>query len=256
MRAIRLDLNLAPPTTNASSVQLIPFPLCNSRNADMFALSASSTRAAPVMSARAPRASKAKGVPVSVARGPVVSGSAKLSSRRGVACFAAKDEEPPVGSAAKGLGKALPMQMDIDAIMKLLPHRYPFLLVDRVIEIEQGKYAIGLKNITINDNFFPGHFPQRPIMPGVLMVEAMAQVGGLIMLDPNAADEGGTQQQFFFAGIDGVKFRRPVVPGDQLVMRVDLTKMNKRFGIAKMKGQCFVGDELACEAELTLALGK
>jgi len=220
----------------------------------MFALSASSARAAPVVaSARAPRASKS--APKSVARVGKSSAPAKLSARRDVACFAAKDEAPPVGSAAKGLGKALPMEMDIDAIMKLLPHRYPFLLVDRVLEIEQGKYAIGLKNVTINDNFFPGHFPQRPIMPGVLMVEAMAQVGGLIMLDPEASGDGGTQQEFFFAGIDGVKFRRPVVPGDQLVMRVDLTKMNKRFGIAKMKGQCFVGEELACEAELTLALG-
>lgn len=101
---------------------------------------------------------------------------------------------------AKGLGKALPMEMDIDKIMSLLPHRYPFLLVDRVLEIEQGSYAIGLKNVTINDNFFPGHFPQRPIMPGVLMVEAMAQVGGLIMLDPAASGDGGTQQEFFFAG--------------------------------------------------------
>jgi 3-hydroxymyristoyl/3-hydroxydecanoyl-(acyl carrier protein) dehydratase len=95
------------------------------------------------------------------------------------------NEEKPTepGSTAKGLGKQLPMKMDIDQIMKLLPHRYPFLLVDRVIEIEQGSYAIGVKNVTINDNFFPGHFPQRPIMPGVLMVEAMAQVGGLIMLE-------------------------------------------------------------------------
>jgi|TARA_B110000977_G_scaffold195915_1_gene275276 3-hydroxyacyl-[acyl-carrier-protein] dehydratase len=221
----------------------------------MFALSASTTRAAPVTTAKAPRASKAK-AQTSVTRGPSVSNPVTLSTRReSVKCFAGKDEPPAIGSAAKGLGKALPMKMDIDAIMALLPHRYPFLLVDRVLEIEQGKYAIGLKNVTINDNFFPGHFPQRPIMPGVLMVEAMAQVGGLIMLDPAASGDGGTQQEFFFAGIDGVKFRRPVVPGDQLVMRVDLTKMNKRFGIAKMKGQCFVGEELACEAELTLALG-
>jgi len=95
----------------------------------------------------------------------------------------AAEAKPDPGSDPKGLGKALPMQMDIDAIMKLLPHRYPFLLVDRVLEIEQGSYAIGVKNVTINDNFFPGHFPQRPIMPGVLMVEAMAQVGGLIMLE-------------------------------------------------------------------------
>jgi 3-hydroxymyristoyl/3-hydroxydecanoyl-(acyl carrier protein) dehydratase len=104
----------------------------------------------------------------------------------------AAEAKPDPGSDPKGLGKALPMQMDIDAIMKLLPHRYPFLLVDRVLEIEQGSYAIGVKNVTINDNFFPGHFPQRPIMPGVLMVEAMAQVGGLIMLEG-----GGGEGKFF-----------------------------------------------------------
>jgi|TARA_B110000483_G_scaffold64018_2_gene79710 hypothetical protein len=100
----------------------------------------------------------------------------------------AAEKTPDPGSDPKGLGKALPMKMDIDAIMKLLPHRYPFLLVDRILEIEQGSYAIGVKNVTINDNFFPGHFPQRPIMPGVLMVEAMAQVGGLIMLEGGGGD--------------------------------------------------------------------
>ena len=221
----------------------------------MFALSATTARAAPaVASVRAPRASAP--APARLSAVAPARASVSLSARRGVAVrAAAKDDAPAPGSEAKGLGKALPMEMDIDQIMNLLPHRYPFLLVDRVLEIEQGSYAIGLKNVTINDNFFPGHFPQRPIMPGVLMVEAMAQVGGLIMLDPAAAGEGGTQQEFFFAGIDGVKFRRPVVPGDQLVMKVVLTKMNKRFGIAKMKGQCFVGEDLACEAELTLALG-
>ena len=221
----------------------------------MFALSATTARAAPtVASVRAPRASAP--APARLSAAAPARAFVSLSARRGVAVrAAAKGDAPAPGSEAKGLGKALPMEMDIDQIMNLLPHRYPFLLVDRVLEIEQGSYAIGLKNVTINDNFFPGHFPQRPIMPGVLMVEAMAQVGGLIMLDPEAAGEGGTQQEFFFAGIDGVKFRRPVVPGDQLVMKVVLTKMNKRFGIAKMKGQCFVGEELACEAELTLALG-
>lgn len=221
----------------------------------MFALSATTARAAPtVASVRVPRASAP--APARLSAAAPARASVSLSARRGVAVrAAAKGDAPAPGSEAKGLGKALPMEMDIDQIMNLLPHRYPFLLVDRVLEIEQGSYAIGLKNVTINDNFFPGHFPQRPIMPGVLMVEAMAQVGGLIMLDPEAAGEGGTQQEFFFAGIDGVKFRRPVVPGDQLVMKVVLTKMNKRFGIAKMKGQCFVGEELACEAELTLALG-
>jgi len=113
------------------------------------------------------------------------SSSSLKSSRKSLIAPRAQAAEakPDPGSDPKGLGKALPMQMDIDAIMKLLPHRYPFLLVDRVLEIEQGSYAIGVKNVTINDNFFPGHFPQRPIMPGVLMVEAMAQVGGLIMLE-------------------------------------------------------------------------
>ena len=230
----------------------------------MFALSATSARVAPERAASTPRRASSASARATrgVAREGVAAASVSLPSvareRRALSsvCRAAKkDDAPAPGTEAKGLGKALPMEMDIDQIMALLPHRYPFLLVDRVVEIEQGSHAIGLKNVTINDNFFPGHFPQRPIMPGVLMVEAMAQVGGLIMLDPEASGDGGTQQEFFFAGIDGVKFRRPVVPGDQLVMRVDLTKMNKRFGIAKMKGQCFVGEELACEAELTLALG-
>ena len=113
------------------------------------------------------------------------SSSSLKSSRKSLIAPRAQAAEakPDPGSVPKGLGKALPMQIDIYAIMKLLPHRYPFLLVDRVLEIEQGSYAIGVKNVTINDNFFPGHFPQRPIMPGVLMVEAMAQVGGLIMLE-------------------------------------------------------------------------
>ena len=228
----------------------------------MFAVTSATSVRAPVAvaSAKARAVSKAPAAFTqrrAVQGAPLAMGS-KVSSKARAAGLVvrAADDKPVPGSEAKGMGKALPMEMDIDAIMKLLPHRYPFLLVDRVLEIEQGSYAIGLKNVTINDNFFPGHFPQRPIMPGVLMVEAMAQVGGLIMLDPAASGEGGTQQEFFFAGIDGVKFRRPVVPGDQLVMKVVLTKMNKRFGIAKMKGQCFVGEELACEAELTLALGK
>ena len=227
----------------------------------MYAISSTTAaRVAPATSASAarPRAARATlRAPLPVAKTAAALGASSSSSRRGALQIVAADAKEVPGTDAKGLGKALQMEMDIDAIMKLLPHRYPFLLVDRVLEIEQGSYAIGLKNVTINDNFFPGHFPQRPIMPGVLMVEAMAQVGGLIMLDPSAAGEdgGGTQQEFFFAGIDGVKFRRPVVPGDQLVMKVVLTKMNKRFGIAKMKGQCFVGEDLACEAELTLALG-
>lgn len=143
--------------------------------------------------------------------------------------------------------------MDIDAIMKILPHRFPFLLLDRVLEVETQKYAVGYKNITINDQFFPGHFPERPLMPGVLQVEAMAQLGGICMLDPN--DTAG-KNNFFFGGIDSCKFRRPVVPGDCLMMRVELTKFNKRFGMAKMSAKGYVGEALAVEAELTLVLAK
>ncbi len=104
----------------------------------------------------------------------------------------------------------------------------------------------------INDNFFPGHFPTRPLMPGVLQVEAMAQVGGLVMLTPEV---GGSKENFFFGGVDSCRFRRPVLPGDTLVMKVELLKLNKRFGMAKMKAEAYVGDKLACEAELTMILG-
>jgi 3-hydroxyacyl-[acyl-carrier-protein] dehydratase len=106
--------------------------------------------------------------------------------------------------------------------------------------------------VQINDNFFPGHFPTRPLMPGVLQVEAMAQVGGLVMLTPEV---GGSKENFFFGGVDSCRFRRPVLPGDVLVMKVELIKLNKRFGMAKMKAEAYVGDKLACEAELTMILG-
>ncbi|XVF58932.1 hypothetical protein PTKIN_Ptkin07bG0105700 [Pterospermum kingtungense] len=143
-----------------------------------------------------------------------------------------------------------PTVMDINKIRNILPHRFPFLLVDRVIEYNPGVSAVGVKNVTINDNFFPGHFPERPIMPGVLMVEAMAQVGGLIMLKP---EEGGSQKNFFFAGVDKVRFRKPVIAGDTLVMRMKLIKLQSRF--AKMEGKAYVGGDLACEGEFLLGMG-
>ncbi|KAL9231812.1 hypothetical protein vseg_006983 [Gypsophila vaccaria] len=147
--------------------------------------------------------------------------------------------------------QAFPTVLDINHIRAILPHRYPFLLVDRVIEYNPGVTAVAIKNVTINDNFFPGHFPQRPIMPGVLIVEAMAQVGGLVMLQPEV---GGPLVNFFFAGIDKVKFRKPVIAGDTLVMRMTLTKLQRRFGIAKMEGKAYVGGELACEGEFMMAM--
>lgn len=147
---------------------------------------------------------------------------------------------------------AYPTVLDINQIRDILPHRFPFLLVDRVIELTPGVSAVAIKNVTINDNFFPGHFPDRPIMPGVLMVEAMAQVGGVVMLNPEV---GGSKENFFFAGVDKVRFRKPVIAGDTLVMRMTLTKLQKRFGIAKMDGKAYVGKDLVCEGEFLMALG-
>ncbi|KAK7363158.1 hypothetical protein VNO77_05289 [Canavalia gladiata] len=147
---------------------------------------------------------------------------------------------------------AFPTVLDINKIREILPHRFPFLLVDRVIEYNPGVSAVAIKNVTINDNFFPGHFPERPIMPGVLMVEAMAQVGGLVMLQPEV---GGSRENFFFAGIDKVRFRKPVIAGDTLVMRMTLIKLQKRFGIAKMEGKAYVGGEVVCEGEFLMATG-
>ncbi|CAN8298998.1 unnamed protein product [Cochlearia groenlandica] len=149
--------------------------------------------------------------------------------------------------------EAFPTVMDINKIQEILPHRFPFLLVDRVIEYNAGVSSVAIKNVTINDNFFPGHFPERPIMPGVLMIEAMAQVGGIVMLQPEV---GGSKSNFFFAGIDKVRFRKPVIAGDTLVMRMTLVKLQKRFGIAKMEGKAYVGGAVVCEGEFLMAMGK
>jgi 3-hydroxyacyl-[acyl-carrier-protein] dehydratase len=137
--------------------------------------------------------------------------------------------------------------MDIHQILKQLPHRYPFILVDRVLEIEKGKSIKALKNVTINEPFFGGHFPHRPVMPGVLMLEAMAQVAALLAFD--ALDTTPTEKTiYYFAGIDGARFKRPVEPGDQLIMDVTLDRM--KSGIFKFKGTARVDDHIACEAEL------
>lgn len=165
---------------------------------------------------------------------------------------AAPDNDSKIETPIELRYPAFPTVMDINQIREVLPHRFPFLLVDRVIEYNPGVSAVAIKNVTINDNFFPGHFPERPIMPGVLMVEAMAQVGGLVMLQPEV---GGSKQNFFFAGIDKVRFRKPVIAGDTLVMRMTLIKLQKRFGIAKMEGKAYVGGDVVCEGEFLMATG-
>ena len=137
--------------------------------------------------------------------------------------------------------------MDIHQILKQLPHRYPILLVDRVLEIEKGKRIKALKNVSINEPFFMGHFPHRPVMPGVLMLEAMAQAAALLAFDTLGVVPDD-KTVYYFAGIDGARFKRPVEPGDQLVMDVSLDRM--KAGIFKFKGTTRVGDEVACEAEL------
>ena len=144
-----------------------------------------------------------------------------------------------------------PPLMDVNRIRELLPHRYPFQLVDKVIEMG-ANYIVGIKNVTANEPFFQGHFPQEPVMPGVLQIEAMAQVGGLLVL--NSVDEPERYSTYFLK-IDGVRFRHKVVPGDTLIFRVELMAPIRR-GISTMKGYIFVGETVVCEAEFTAQIAK
>ena len=137
------------------------------------------------------------------------------------------------------------MPLSIEEIMKALPHRYPFLLVDRILEMEPKKRVIGLKNVTINEPFFQGHFPGHPIMPGVLIVEAMAQVGGILLMGEFADPES---KVVYFMSLDNVKFRRPVKPGDQLRFELDMTQI--RGTVCKMRGVAKVDGEVVCEADM------
>jgi 3-hydroxyacyl-[acyl-carrier-protein] dehydratase len=139
--------------------------------------------------------------------------------------------------------------LDINEIMQILPHRYPFLLIDRVVELVRMQRIVAIKNVTINEPFFQGHFPSYPIMPGVLMVEAMAQAGGALLLTevPDRDDK-----LMVFTGIDEAKFRAPVVPGDQVRIEVEVLKWRSRG--ATMRGNAYVGGKLVCEAEIKCQL--
>jgi beta-hydroxyacyl-ACP dehydratase FabZ len=141
---------------------------------------------------------------------------------------------------------------NLEQIMEVLPHRYPFLLVDRILELVLGERIVGLKNVTANEAFFQGHFPGRPVMPGVLIIEAMAQVGGILAY--KSTPEASPHDLFYFMGLDKVKFRRPVVPGDQLILELSALRSGQK--VWKMQGKAFVDKALAAEAELTAILSK
>ncbi|MGB7573707.1 MAG: 3-hydroxyacyl-ACP dehydratase FabZ [Thermodesulfobacteriota bacterium] len=142
--------------------------------------------------------------------------------------------------------------IEIKEIMSILPHAYPFLLVDRIVEVEPGKRIVGIKNVTYNEPFFPGHFPGRPIMPGVLIVEAMAQTAGMLVF--KSTGEESHKKPVFFLGMDNVKFRKPVIPGDQLRLEIEITK--HRQSIWGFKGKALVDGKLVAEAELLAMLGE
>lgn len=140
--------------------------------------------------------------------------------------------------------------LDIEQIKDILPHRYPFLLVDRVLKYEKFKYIEALKNVTFNEPFFQGHFPSKSVMPGVLVVEAMAQTGGILAFSSMNEDEYKEaiekQKTVYFMEIDKAKFRKPVVPGDTLIMKIEILKY--KMEVWKMKGECFIDDKLVAEA--------
>ena len=138
-------------------------------------------------------------------------------------------------------------QMNIHEILETLPHRYPFLLVDRVLSIDPGKEIVALKNVTINEPFFPGHYPHHPVMPGVLIIEAMAQVAALLSFK-SMVDDPSKKSVYYFAGIDGARFKRPVTAGDQIIFKVTLLRSMR--GLFKFKAIAEVDGQLVAEAEL------
>jgi len=146
------------------------------------------------------------------------------------------------------------LPLNYEDIIKILPHRYPFLLVDRIIEMDLGERIVGLKNVTINEPFFQGHFPGNPIMPGVLIVEAMAQIGGVLArLTIFGEQDEESEASVFFMSIDKVKFRKPVVPGDQIRFELEALRTGSR--VWKMGGKAFVGEDLVAQAELMASIG-
>jgi 3-hydroxyacyl-[acyl-carrier-protein] dehydratase len=162
-----------------------------------------------------------------------------------------KESNPFLFSIDKYIhNKGVLNMLDINQIKEIIPHRYPFLLVDKILEIEEGKRAVGLKNVTANEQYFVGHFPDYPVMPGVLIVEALAQVGAVAMLN----QEENKGRLAFFTGIDNCRFKKQVKPGDQLRLEVEIVR--SRGSIGKGKGIATIDGELVCETEIMFALGE
>jgi 3-hydroxyacyl-[acyl-carrier-protein] dehydratase len=174
---------------------------------------------------------------------------------RAITSLNGEDGEDGMGAESiSALTKGVETVFTTEEIDKFLPHRYPFALVDKVVEYEAGKRAVGIKCVTKNEEFFNGHFPGRPIMPGVLQVEALAQLAGIVALQMEGAEPGAV---FFFAGADGIKWKQPVVPGDTLVMEVEIKKWNKKYGLAKATGKAYVDGKMVIEVkEMTFAIAK
>ncbi len=164
--------------------------------------------------------------------------------------IAQQKERYDLGGVPGGYIPSASEELDASMIMRILPHRYPFLLVDRIVSLEKGKRAVGIKNVSVNEQFFIGHFPGRPVMPGVLLIEAMAQVGGVLML---IAEENRGKVAYFLAA-DKVKFRKTVVPGDQLILKVEVVKLRLRTG--QVHAEAFVQDKLVAEADLMFVLAE
>lgn len=177
-----------------------------------------------------------------------------LPASRATTALAAKPAEASAAQELSARTADTETVFTLEEVQKILPHRYPFALVDKVIAYEAGKSAVGIKCVTFNEPQFTGHFPDRPIMPGVMQIEALAQLAGVVCLQMEGAAPGSV---FFFAGVDGVKWKRPVVPGDTLVMEVEITNWKAKFGIAKATGRAFVDGNLAVEVgSMTFALAK
>ena len=161
------------------------------------------------------------------------------------------DAGPMVGGAQPAVITPERITMDIHKVLSVLPHRYPFLLVDRVVDFKRDDYLVALKNVSYNEPYFVGHFPVRPVMPGVLIIEALAQATGLLAM-ASRPEEVGEKALYYFVGIDKARFKRPVEPGDQLILEVELVRM--KAGIFKFKSRASVAGETAVEAELTCAM--